>query len=81
MFTRVDDMDLHFGVELEARQQLGRNEEVLTCTLLARNVHHALVHHAFVTRVHDAEWRLGEVLQGHEVKDGGNGTLATGLAV
>jgi hypothetical protein len=46
------------------------------------------VHHAFVTRVHalvdfidDAEWRLGKVLQGHEIKDRGNGALATGLAV
>lgn len=69
MLTRVDDMNFHFRVELEACQELGCNEEVLTCALLAGNVYHALMHHAFIARVHalvdlvdNAEGGLGKVL-------------------
>ena len=69
VLARVDDVDFHLGVELEACQELGCNEEVLTCALLAGNVHHALMDHAFIARVHalvdlvdDAEGGLGKVL-------------------
>lgn len=54
----------------------------------AGNLHHALMHHALVARVHalvdlvdDTEGRLGHGLQGHEVENGGDGSLATGLPV
>ena len=52
------------------------------------NIHQALMHHAFIARVHtlvdfvdDAEWRGGEGLERHEVEDGTNCSFATGLAV
>lgn len=69
MLSRIDDMDLHLGMELEASQELWCNKEILACAFLARNVYHALMYHAFVARVHtlidfvdDAEGRLGEIL-------------------
>ena len=52
------------------------------------DVHQALMHHAFIARVHtlvdfvdDAEWRGGEGLERHEVEDGTDCSFATGLAV
>jgi hypothetical protein len=88
MFARIDNMYLHLGMKLEASQEFGCDKEILTCTLLASNVDHALMHHAFIARVHtlvdlvdDTERRLGEILESHKVENGGDGALATGLAV
>lgn len=88
MFSRVNNVDLHLGVKLEARQKLRGDEEVLARARLAGDVDHALVDHAFVAGVHalvdfvdDAEGGAREVLQGHEVEDGGDGALAAGLPV
>lgn len=88
MFAAGDAQDAHLGVVAEAREELGRDEEVLRRVLAARNLDHALVHHALVAGVHalvdlvdDAEGGLGHGLQGHEVEDGRDGALAARLAV
>lgn len=88
MLAAGDAQDAHLGVVAQAREQLGRDEEVLARVLAAGNLHHALVHHALVARVHalvdlvdDAEGRLGHGLKRHEVEDGRHGALAAGLAV
>jgi len=52
VLSGVDDMHLHLLVVLETRQKFGGDEEVLTRVLLACNVHHALVYHAFVAGIH-----------------------------
>lgn len=88
MFSRIDDMNLHLGMKLETSQELWGDKEILACTLLAGNVYHALMHHSFIARIHtlidlvnDTERRLGEILESHEVENGGDSALATGLTV
>lgn len=88
MFTAINDVNGHLGVELQARQELRCDQEVLAGALLAGDVDHALVHHALVTRVHalvdfvdNAEGCLGEILECHEVEDCRYGALAARLAV
>lgn len=88
MFSRIDDMNLHLGMEFEAIQELWGDKEILACTLLAGNVYHALMHHSFIAWIHtlidlvdNAERRLGEILESHKVENGRDGALATGLAV
>lgn len=78
----------HLGIVPQAREQLGCDEEVLARVLAAGNLNHALVDHALVAGVHalvdlvdDAEGGLGHGLEGHEEEDGGDGALATGLAM
>lgn len=84
----LDTQHLHPAIIPQAREELRRDEEVLARVLAARDLHHALVHHALVARVHalvdlvdDAERCAREGLQGHEVEDGGDGALAAGLPV
>lgn len=78
----------HLGVVPQAGEELRSDEKVLARVFAARNLHHALVHHALVAGVHalvdlvdDAKGRLRERLQRHEEEDGGHGALAAGLAV
>lgn len=88
MLPAGDAKHPHLGIVPQAREQLGSDEEVLARVLAAGNFDHALVDHALVAGVHalvdlvdDAEWGLGHGLEGHEEEDGGDGALATGLAV
>lgn len=88
MLARINNVDFHLGVELEASQKLWCDKEILTCAFLARNVDHAFMYHALIPRVHtlidfvnDTEGRLGEILQGHQVEDRGDGTFATRLTM
>lgn len=88
MLTTRDAQDAHLGIVPQAREELGRDEEVLAGVLAAGNLDHALVDHALVAGVHalvdlvdDAEGGLGHGLEGHEVEDGGDGAFAAGLAV
>lgn len=88
MFSRIDDMNLHLGMEFEASQELRSDKEILACTLLAGNVYHAFMHHSFIARIHtlidlvdNAERRLGEILESHKIENGGDSTFATRLAV
>lgn len=76
VFAARDAVHFHLGVEFQVVEQLGRHKEVLARALAARNVDHALVHHALVARVHalidlvdDAEWRARKLLQRHEIED------------
>lgn len=78
----------HLGIVPQTRKQLGRDEEILTRVLAAGNFDHALVDHALVAGVHalidlvdDAKRGLGHGLEGHEEENGGDGALATGLAM
>ena len=88
MLAAGDTQDLHALVVPQAGEQLGCDKEVLRRVLVARDLDHALMHHALVARVHalvdlvdDAEWRLRHGLERHEVENGGHGALAAGLAV
>ncbi len=88
MFAAIDDVNLHLGMELQARQKLRCDEEILTCALLAGDVDHTLVHHALVAWIHtlidlidNPEWCLRKVLEGHEVEDCRDGALTARLAV
>lgn len=83
-----DAENAHARVVPQTSEQLGCNEEVLRRVLTARDLDHALVHHALVARVHTlvdlvnhAERRLRHGLESHQVEDGGNSALATRLAV
>jgi hypothetical protein len=78
----------HLGIVPQAREQLGRDEEVLARVLAAGDFDHAFVDHALVSGVHtlvdfvdDAEGGLGHGLKGHEEEDCRDGALTAGLAV
>ena len=88
MFSTGDAEHAHALVVIEAREELGGDEEVLAGMFAAGDLDHAVMDHALVARIHtlvdliyDAERCLCHRLERHEVEDGGDCTLATGLAV
>jgi len=88
MFATVNYMHRHLLVKFEAGEEFGCHEKVLACPFLTCDIDHALVHHALIARIHalidlvdDAEGRLREVLERHEVEYCRDGALAAGLAV
>ena len=88
MLTTCNAEDLHSLVVSKTGQQLGRDEEVLACMLLASNLNHAFVNHSLVARVHalidlvdDTERSSCHGLEGHEIEDGGDGTFAARLTM
>lgn len=73
---------------MSGQGRTGRDEEILARVFAAGDFHHALVDHALVARVHalvdlvdDAEGRLRQGLERHEIEDGRDGSFAAGLAV
>lgn len=73
VFAARDAQNTHPFVIRESRQQLGRNEEILACVLVAGDFDHATMHHTLISRIHtlvdfvnDAEGGLRHGLEGHE---------------
>lgn len=70
-------MNHHPLMIFQAWKELWRNQEVLAGVLTARDVHHALVDHSFVARIHtlidlvdDSERCARKGLECHEVENG-----------
>lgn len=88
MLAGSDAQDVHSFVVSQAREEFRRDQEVLRCVLAAGDLHHTLVHHALIARVHtlidfvdDAERSLGHRLQGHQIENRRNGALAARLSM